>query len=307
VRLIEDILGLPPKPAPAEAGAPDSASLRVDDTLLRRYLLVALLAGAVPLGVGVWGFGPRPLGFLALALATARLVEVVTARCRRKRSRGGALTFALLLVLVLPMAAPWWMVVVAAGFGALIGKEVFGGTGHQVFHPVLVGQAFILLSWPTLATGASISAIDAEATLECFGAALPAQVVMAGALALGGVALVLARAVDWRVPLATIAAGCLGVVAIRLTGAADAPDLPSLLLGDGFLCGALLLAGDPVTSPRTRRGRWIFGILVGLLAAMLRSFTANPGTIVYAILLGNMATPTIDALTAKAPEQEANA
>ncbi len=279
----------------ADAGAPAPAEHLPSGRELRRYMVLTAGCALPCLATAVLFLGPRVLVMAAVGFAAAWPVELIVAHLRGKRTRGGALTVAVLLALVLPISAPMWLAALAAAFGTFFGKEVFGGTGHNVFNPVLIGKAFAMVSFPTLTTGASFDTFSIATVRELAGFRLPAAEWGAALIIVVGAVLALSRAVDWRVPAAAVAAGVASVLLLRRFGVGDAPELYGFLLGGGFLFGALILAGDPATSPGTRGGRYGYGALVGLLAALISAFTENAEYAMYAILLGNVAAPTLDA------------
>ncbi|MFW6189512.1 MAG: RnfABCDGE type electron transport complex subunit D [Planctomycetota bacterium] len=277
--------------AEPEAEAP--AAHRPDGRELRRYMLGTLMVCVPLLAAAAAWLGPRVLLVFAFAFAVGRAIELAMARFRDRPVRGGALTFAALLALVVPPHLPLWLVAATAGFGIFFGREVFGGTGHHVFNPVLAGKAFLVVSYPTIAVGGSVGSLPGEGPANLFGHALPAGAGWAGLVLLAGSAAIAARAVDWRVPVSVLgAAVCAGLV----LGGFGAGALPqrSFMLEGGLLFGALLLAGDPAASPGTRPGRWAYGGLVGLLAAVICAFSGHRDFAMYAILLGNIAAPSID-------------
>jgi Na+-translocating ferredoxin:NAD+ oxidoreductase RnfD subunit len=278
----------PDAPAPAEH-LPSGRELRL--------YMAATVAAVVPaLALGVALFGWRMLATAAAAFAAGRLVEISVARFRGKPTRGGALTVGVLTALVMPVEAPLWAAPLAAAFGVFFAREAFGGTGHNVFNPVLIGKAFLVVSFPTLVGGPSVDDVGETAARGLLGLDLAASHWAAVAIALAGLLLLCARAVDWRIPCATFVAGMGGVLTLRGLGLGELPPVPQFLLGGGFLLGALVLAGDPATAPGTRAARSFYGLLVGTAAVVICAFTANAAFMMFAVLLGNVAAPTLDAV-----------
>ena len=106
---------------------------------MRNYLLAALLASVPCIVFAVYYLGTQLLAMVAVAFAAGAAVEIVFSVVRKKALTGGTLVFAILLSLLLPLSTPLWMVALGSAFGTLFGKEVFGGTGHHIFSPVLLG------------------------------------------------------------------------------------------------------------------------------------------------------------------------
>lgn len=260
----------------------------------------------------------------AVAAATAWAWHRIFARLRG-RSAGEALAVVVaLFALLLPPTLPLWQVALGASAAVVLGLEVFGGTGRNVANPALVGIALLSFAYP-----GSFSRDDAWIALDGADAAPPLRVLAeegpeallqgelgwratflgdepgalgdtsAAACLLGALVLVRAGLASWRV----MAGGVLGLVAAVALGNAvgDATrlevGLPAWwhLTTGSFAFGLVFLATDPVTSPLTQAGRWIYGALIGLVVALVRIF--NPGSddgTAMAILLGNLLAPLID-------------
>ena len=260
----------------------------------------------------------------AVAAATAWAWHRIFARLR-PRGGGEALPVVVaLFALLLPPTLPLWQVALGASAAVVLGLEVFGGTGRNVANPALVGLALLTFAYP-----GSFSREDAWVALAGADAAPPlrvlaeegAEAVLGGELGwratflgdepgalgdtsaaaclLGAFVLVRAGLASWRV----LAGGVVGLVATVVLGNAvgDAarPEvgLPAWwhLTTGSFAFGLVFLATDPVTSPLTPVGRWIYGALIGLVVALVRIF--NPGSddgTAMAILLGNLLAPLID-------------
>lgn len=291
----------------AEPDAPAPAEHLPSGRELRRYAVAGTLAVLPAMALACYWWGIRPLAVFGVAFAAGRLAELAVARVRGKRSRGGALTVAVFLALVLPVDVPLWLVLATAAFGVFFGKEVFGGTGHNFLNPVLLGQAFFTVSYPTLADGPSFASMGGATMARLLELKAPAGVLAAGAILLAGIVLLLARAVDWRTVAGIAFAAMAGLMILRGLEAGALPRFDGFVLGGGSLFGTFVLAGDPATSPGTRAGRWLYGLLIGLLAVIICGFTANPEFMMYAVLLGNVVAPTLDAAVLAARRQGSTA
>lgn len=271
---------------------------------LRRYMVGVLLALLPATALAVYHLGVRVLVIGAVAFAGGRLVELATAKFRAKPTRGGSLNMALLLALTLPADLPLWLALLAAAFGTFFAREIFGGTGHNVFNPVLVGKAFAVVSFPTLTVGESFDALGMEAARRLLAFRLPASETCAAAVLLAVAILFLSRAADWRIACSVFIAALAGVVTLRGLGLGELPNAYTFLFSGGFLFGAGILAVDPATAPGTKAGRCFYGLLIGLLAAIICGFTANAQFMMFAILLGNMTAPLLDAAVLAALREE---
>ncbi|MCP3962531.1 MAG: RnfABCDGE type electron transport complex subunit D [bacterium] len=246
---------------------------------------------------------------------------------------GSALLTGVLLGLTLPPAIPLWMAFLGGFVAISLGKVIWGGLGQNLFNPALVGRAFLQAAFPiTLTTwvppGASfwdlrsgtfaaplMNAVDGVTSATPLGLAkfeqqiTPIRALLsgdtAGSLGETSGALLLICAVylgvrkvfDWRLPLATILSVALFSGALHLIDAEIYPSPLFMLCSGGFLFGTVFMVTDPVTSPITPRGEWIFGLGVGLLVVLIRLFGGLAEGVMYAILLMNSVTPLINRVT----------
>jgi len=247
---------------------------------------------------------------------------------------GSGLITGLLLGLSLPPGLPWWMAFLGGVVSIGLGKLIWGGLGYNLFNPALVGRAFLLATFPVAmttwnahsgnffevplsilappflqATYDGMSAATPLGTMKFEGQSTPLWDLVIGKtsgcigetsgllLVLGGLYLVLRRDLDWRIPAAILLSVAAFSLILFLIDPADYPDPLFSLFSGGLLLGAIYMATDPVTSPITPRGAWIFGVGVGLLVVLIRIFGGFPEGVMYAILLMNAATPLIDRYT----------
>lgn len=291
---------------------------------MKRYAL-GVTAAALPIAVAATVYrGPRVPLMLAAACAGGLAVEAAFAVVRRRRILGSSLLVGVLLPLTLPIGVPFWMVAAGAAFGVLVGEQIFGGPGKNLFSPVLVGRCFLTLAYPVqMTTGytlASSPVTRATPLADALTGATPLAAAGAGTLLplgrlllggapgcvgetarvlvlAGGVLLVLLGAGSLR-----IVAGALGTVAVL--GWAFHRALPALfppfeyqLLTGGLLFGVFFLATDPSPAPTAPAARLLYGCLTGLLVLLLRGWGAYPEGVSFAILLANAAAPLIDRVT----------
>jgi Na+-translocating ferredoxin:NAD+ oxidoreductase subunit D len=247
---------------------------------------------------------------------------------------GAALVTGLIYGLTLPPALPLWMVVVGGFIGIGLGKRLFGGLGGNPFNPALVGRVSLQAAFPAAMTTwlaplhpdrftrlpESVLAwpFQRPAALDAMTAATPlgqwkftgseaalgdlALGLTAGStgetaallLFLGGLYLVLVRAADWRTPLSLLLTVALLSALLHTLDGARYPPAPFMLLSGGLMLGAWFMATDPVGSPVTAAGAWLYGALIGLLVVAIRAWSGQPEGVMYAILLGNALTPLID-------------
>lgn len=266
---------------------------------MQRYLSAALLAALPCLAIATYYFGLRILGMVAVAFSASAAVEIAFGWIRKKEIGGGALVFAVLLVLILPPEIPLWMVAVGAAFGMFFGKEIFGGTGHHLFSPVLLAKGFLMFSYPHLLKGnyfASMLAFNPP----------NAWMVCSAVMLLGAVAMFQARTANWQILVGIFLAGGYLGWAMEAMGHLPFDTLLKMLALDGFLYGVCFLACDPACCPHTNAGKWIYGLLIGAVAVVMRCFSNYTEAMLSAILIGNLFAPTIDTLVLLMDERRTN-
>jgi len=297
--------------------------------------VIYALVPATLVGIGLFGLGA--LLVVLASLAGALFSEYLFSPPAERRARiedGSAILTGLLLGLTLPPALPLWMAFLGSAVALGLGKLMWGGLGHNPFNPALVGRAFLLATFPTAMTtwspqgGGLLTVHPANLALpflrgdyDAVTAATPLGLMKfqhqgtglwdlllgntAGSLGetsallllLGGVYLILRRDIDWRIPAGILLSVAVFAGVLWLINSARFPN-PLFALGSGgLILGAFYMATDPVTSPLTPRGAWIFAAGIGLLVVLIRVFGGFPEGVMYAILLMNAATPLIDRVT----------
>jgi Na+-transporting NADH:ubiquinone oxidoreductase subunit B len=249
--------------------------------------------------------------------------EVLFAMKRGHEINEGFFVTSILFALTCPPDMPLWQVALGISFGVVIGKEVFGGTGKNFLNPALTGRAFLYFAYPaqmsgdavwvavdgiTAATPLSVVAADGMAAvqqqwswMEAFIGSVPGSVgeTSTVAIMIGGLLLLLTRIASWRI----IAGVMLGMIALsslfNMIGSDNnlAFNMPWYwhLVTGGFAFGMIFMATDPVSASMTDTGKWVFGILIGLMTVLIRVVNpAFPEGIMLAILFANLFAPLID-------------
>ncbi|MBN2170932.1 MAG: NADH:ubiquinone reductase (Na(+)-transporting) subunit B [Candidatus Krumholzibacteriota bacterium] len=255
--------------------------------------------------------------------------EVLFAIVRKHEVQEGLFVTGFLVPLIMPPTVPLWQVAVAMTFAIVLGKEIFGGTGRNWLNPALTARVFLFFAYPAAIsgdavwtavdgfTGATPLAMAAEGGMEqltlhvswsqAFLGQIPGSMGETSTLAcLLGAALLLFTGIgSWRI-MAGMMLGAAGFWAlVHGVGSETNPMFAMpfhwhLVLG-GFAFGLVFMATDPVTAAATRRGKWIYGILVGVMAIMIRVVNpAFPEGVMLAILFGNVFAPLIDYYVVKA-------
>ena len=251
-------------------------------------------------------------------------IEFAWAQWKGEEIQEGYLVSGIIIPMIVPVGCPLWMIAIAVAFAVVIGKEIFGGTGMNIFNVALVARAFLFFSYPTkmsgdtvwvaqdtifglgntlpdtfaqatplgqLAAGTNVTASLSDAILGFIPGSIGETSVIA--IAIGAVILLWTGIASWRTMLSVVLGGSLMAVIFEQTGQSIA--WYEHLVYGGFAFGAVFMATDPVTSARTDCGKWIYGFIIGALAVIIR--VMNPGFpegMMLAILFGNMMAPLID-------------
>lgn len=247
--------------------------------------------------------------------------EVVFAGIRKHEINEGFLVTGTLFPLILPPTIPLWQVAIGISFGVVIGKEIFGGTGRNIFNPALTARAFLFFAYPAQISGdavwiaadgvtgatalaqAAVGGIDAIGWSwnDAFIGLIPGSMGEVSALAccLGAVYLITTGIGSWKIMLSMV----LGMVAMSLAFNAIGSETNPLfeltpqwhfVLG-GFAFACVFMATDPVSAAMTNLGKYVYGFLIGVLGVLIRVVNpAYPEGWMLAILFMNACAPLID-------------
>jgi len=286
-----------------------------DEISVSRIMWGVIIALIPVMGVSIYFFRLRAIELIITCSLGSVAAEVVFLKIRGKDfpREPSALVTGILLSLVLPPNLPLWSAAIGAVFAIIIGKQIFGGLGYNIFNPALIGRAFLMATFPVLmttwvepftlnavttATPLGLMKFQHQSTplLELFLGNVSGSLGETSALAIliGGVYLLIKRYIDWRIPLASLStvailSGIFHLINPHLYGGS----LFNLLAG-GLMIGAFFMATDPVTTPISKKGRWIFGIGSGFLVIIIRNWGGYPEGEMFSILLMNALTPLLD-------------
>ena len=338
VDAFETFLAVPPTVTKKGAHVRDAIDLK-------RIIILALLAVVPAALFGVWNVGYqhqlaiggtgtfwqnlwpnlwfgiiKVLPIYIVAYVVGLIIEFGTAQIRGEEVNEGFLMTGFLIPLIIPVTTPLWMVGLATAFSVIFCKEVFGGTGMNIWNPALVARAFLFFSYPNqmsgsqcwiafrkgetmldACTGATPLALDGPAQYSTdawhmFLGTVPGSVGETSTLCilLGALLLIWTGVASWKIMFGSVAGALLIGFIGQAAGITDIPCYMQLLYG-GFAFGTVFMATDPVTSCQTEPGKWIYGLLIGMLCVTVRLF--NPGYaegMMLAILLANTFAPLID-------------
>ena len=254
-------------------------------------------------------------------------IEFIVAQWKKEEIQEGFLVSGILIPMIVPVECPLWMLAIATAFSVIFAKEVFGGTGMNVFNVALITRVFLFFAYPASMSGDAVwvakdsifglgKSLDAVTVATPLGQAatthlpefnwdmvtglIPGSIGETSviAIAIGAAILLMTGIASWKIMLSVFVGGGLTAWLFNVAGPdtyiANMPWYEHLVLG-GFCFGAVFMATDPVTSARTETGKYIYGFLIGVIAIIIR--VLNPGYpegMMLAILFMNVFAPLID-------------
>lgn len=295
---------------------------------VRGMHLETLLALAPALFLGFYFFGIPAVTVVVITTISAVVFEYLITKLAKQPNRLNdfhAVLMGVLLGMILPAGAPWWVAMVGGFLTVVLAKALFGGLGGYPMHPVLIAWAALYLSWPEHMNAffapfttdvAQTSLMKARANLayikevdlnNLWTGLTPGSIGATSglALAIGGVYLMLRRKVNWHIPTGVIIGAVLmsllatytdpAFAKLKMAGFTDHLQLVYFeLASGGLMLAAFFLATEPVSSPVTPAGTWIYGILIGVLAVIIRLWGSYSEGVYFAVLLMSAATPLFD-------------
>lgn len=282
-------------------------------------VLIALLPATC---FGIYLNGPYAAAIIAVSMIAAVGTEYLYEKLMHKKitvTDGSAAVTGLLLALNLPVSVPIWIPLIGSVFAILIVKQLFGGLGQNFMNPALAARCFLLISFASHMNDFSTNSWSANKIVDTVSGATPLAELKAGgtplltsmfagtikgtigetsaaALLLGGIFLVVMKIIDLRIPLTYI--GTFTVFYILFGGhGLDPYYIGAELCGGGLMLGAWFMATDYVTRPITRKGQYVYGIILGLLTGLFRIFGMSAEGVSYAIIFSNLLVPIIERCT----------
>ncbi len=299
-----------------------SSSPHAKSARTTQNIMLDVIIALVPVEIfSVILFGWRTLLIIGLSVASALLSEALCCKIMKRpvaiKDLSAVLT-GILLAFNLPPTAPWWLPVLGSAIAIIVVKQFFGGIGHNFANPAITARIVLFVSFPKLMTTWANPAIinlkttatpleilkgtaqgDVPRLLHLFigfkGGCIGETSVLL--LILGGLYLVIRKVIKPIIPVCYI--GTVAILTFIFTR--DFYTTLQYLLSGGLFLGAIFMATDYVTSPITNKGKVIFGIGCGILTTVMRFFCSSAEGVSYSILIMNIITPHIDALTLPKP------
>ena len=303
---------------------------KVTTSSIMTAVVIALLPAA---GFGIYNFGPRALAVMAVTIASTVLTELLFGWLWKKKitiTDMSAVVTGLLLALNLPVSIPLWMAALGGVFAILVVKMLFGGLGQNFMNPALAARCFLMISFAGKMTDFSVSdsfrgvvdgvtgatplaALKDHGFVE--GASVPVKNLFLGniqgtigetsviAILIGAAILLCYKVISARIPLTYIGSFAVFVIIYMLASGKgfDVNYLFSHIFGGGLMLGAWFMATDYVTSPITKKGQIVYGILLGCLTGLFRLFGGSAEGVSYAIIICNLLVPLIERVTIPVP------
>lgn len=301
-----------------------SSSPHIRDKVTTDNIMLMVVIALLPASAfGVWNFGIPALVMLITTTVAAVLTEYIYEKLMHKKitiKDFSAVVTGLLLGLNMPASAPWWMGALGSVFAILIVKQLFGGLGQNFMNPALGARCFLLISFTGPMTKFVYDGVTGPTPLATLkeGGAVDSMSMLIGtipgtigetsviAIIIGAIFLILMGIIDLRIPGTYIVTfvifiGIFGHFANPDVGFFDPQYITAHLCGGGLMLGAWFMATDYVTSPITKRGQIVFGILLGVLTGLFRLFGGSAEGVSYAIIISNLLVPLIERVTLPKP------
>lgn len=303
-----------------------SSSPHIRDKVTSGNIMLMVVIALLPASAfGVYNFGLSALIMLISTTVSSVLTEYVYEKLMHKKitiNDFSAVVTGLLLGLNMPPTAPWWMGVLGGIFAILVVKQLFGGLGQNFMNPALGARCFLMISFagqmttfvydgvtgPTPLSYVKEGALDQVNTMNMLIGTIPGTIGETSVIAIiiGAIFLILMGVIDLRIPgtyIVTFAifVGIFGHVAHPEIGFFDPQYITAHLCGGGLMLGAWFMATDYVTSPITKKGQIVYGIILGLLTGLFRIFGGSAEGVSYAIIISNLLVPLIEKVTLPKP------
>ena len=301
-----------------------SSSPHIRDKVTSSNIMLMVVIALLPASAfGVYNFGIPALIVLISTTVSAVLTEYIYEKLMHKKitiNDWSAVVTGLLLGLNMPASAPWWMGALGSVFAILVVKQLFGGLGQNFMNPALGARCFLLISFAGPMTKFVYDGVSGPTPLATLkdGGSVDSMKMLIGtipgtigetsviAIFIGAVFLIMLGIIDLRIPGTYIVSfvifvGIFGPFTKAHVGFFDPQYITAHLCGGGLMLGAWFMATDYVTSPITKKGQYVYGILLGVLTGLFRLFGGSAEGVSYAIIISNLLVPLIERVTLPKP------
>jgi len=295
---------------------------------MKQKMMRTVIKSLIPIIIAsVYFFGWRTIVLLAVVTLAGLGTEWIFSKKYERKVSEAVFVSCILYTLTLPSTTPFWIAAVGIIFGIMFGKEVFGGFGKNVFNPALVGRALVYVSFPVPLTiewtkvassdlggftsyvTEGIEAVSQATPMLLFrdtGILAPFKDLLIGNVSgsigetsailiiLAAIYLVYKKVASWQI-MAGVLIGFTGLNSILYyLGNSQIPNPIFGIFAGGLLFGTVFMATDPISAPKTKGGKWIYGVLIGIITVIIRGYALFAGGMMFAILIGNTFAPIID-------------
>lgn len=278
----------------------------------------------------IYLFGWRVLALLIIVTISGVTTEYFFEKTRGSKPSDSVLVTCFLFTLTLPVTTPYWVAVVGIVFAVTFGKQVFGGFARNTFNPALVGRCFIYISFPSFMTNSWVSPfsgfpggfagwmpkmVDGVSQATAMGLAqlgeevpyttlqlilgnIPGSIGETSAvlILIAGAYLIYKKTASWQI-MASVLVGMVGIESVfALVGISSFSNPITAIFSGGFMFATVFMATDPISAPSQAKVKIIFGVLVGIIASIIRNFSIFPEGIMFAILIVNSFVPLMDSI-----------
>ena len=301
-----------------------SSSPHIRDKVTSSNIMLMVVIALLPASAfGVYNFGIPALIVLISTTVSAVLTEYIYEKLMHKKitiNDWSAVVTGLLLGLNMPASAPWWMGALGSVFAILVVKQLFGGLGQNFMNPALGARCFLLISFAGPMTKFVYDGVSGPTPLATLkdGGSVDSMKMLIGtipgtigetsviAIIIGAVFLIMLGIIDLRIPGTYIVSfvifvGIFGPFTKAHVGFFDPQYITAHLCGGGLMLGAWFMATDYVTSPITKKGQYVYGVLLGILTGLFRLFGGSAEGVSYAIIISNLLVPLIERVTLPKP------
>jgi Na+-transporting NADH:ubiquinone oxidoreductase subunit B len=296
----------------------------------KQVMMRRVLYSLVPIYLfALFLYGWRLIFLTPLVFIPGILTELIMEKMRNKKVSEAVLVTCMLFLLSLPPRTPWWIAVVGIVFGVLFAKEVFGGFGRNPFNPAIASRLFVYISFPNQMTQGWTEISFASSKMfgigaDAFTGATPLGILREGGavnlvhhflgwrpgsmgesmillIILAAVYLIVTNTASWEIIVSTVVSGGLFVLIIDLLSRTLFPGLPSYpvmaaLMSGSFLFVAVFMATDPISGPKKRPSKFVYGAIIGTTAMIVRLFSLFPEGTSFGVFIGNVFASLLDEL-----------
>lgn len=295
---------------------------------MKQKMMRTVIKSLIPIMIAsIYFYGWRTMVLLGFVTVFGLGTEWIFAKKYNRKVSEAVFVSCILYTMTLPPTTPFWIAAIGIIFGILFGKEVFGGFGKNVYNPALVARAFVYVCFPAPLTiewsKAALGFPGGFSTyltegVEVVSRATPmllfrdtGEITSYFDLLVGNVSgsigetsailillaaayLIYKKVASWEI-MAGVLIGFTGLSSfLMLLGNAQIPNLLFGILSGGLLFGTVFMATDPISAPKTKEGKWIYGILIGIITVIIRGYALFAGGMMFAILIANTFVPVLD-------------